>query len=79
MKTIEQLRDELATTVTKLQSKEISAEEAMAVSRAAGAVIGSLRVEISYRKARAEKPEIRYFDSANAVDQARDADARPDK
>lgn len=67
MTTIEKLRDELAATVAKLQSKEISAEEAMAVSRAAAAVIGSLRVEISYRKARAEKPEIRYFDSTNAI------------
>jgi hypothetical protein len=62
MNNIEKLREHVAETCKRLERKEIGSEEAMAVSRAASAVIGSLRVEIQYRQARAEKPEIRYFE-----------------
>ena len=62
MTTIELLREKMASTVAALESKEISAEEAMAVCRAGAVVIGSLRVELQYRQSRAEKPEITYFD-----------------
>lgn len=62
MNNIEKLREHVAETCKKLERKEIGAEEAMAVSRAASAVIGSLRVEIQYRQARAERPEIGYFE-----------------
>lgn len=63
MTDIQKLRARVAETCAKLERKEISAEEAMAISRAASAIIGSLRVEIQYRLARIEKPEIRYFES----------------
>jgi hypothetical protein len=65
MKNIEKLREHVAETCKRLERKEIGPEEAKAVSRAASAVIGSLRVEIQYRQARAEKPEIRYFEENN--------------
>lgn len=56
----------MSATVAALESKSISAEEAMAISRAAAVVIGSLRVELQYRQMRAEKPEIEFMDSHNA-------------
>lgn len=56
----------MSATVAALESKSISAEEAMAISRAAAVVIGSLRVELQYRQMRAEKPEIKFIDSHNA-------------
>ena len=55
----------MSATVAALESKSISAEEAMAISRAAAVVIGSLRVELQYRQMRAEKPEIEFLDSHN--------------
>ena len=55
----------MSATVAALESKSISAEEAMAISRAAAVVIGSLRVELQYRQMRAEKPEIEFMDSHN--------------
>jgi hypothetical protein len=53
----------MASTVTALEMKEISAEEAMAICRAGAVVIGSLRVELQYRQSRAEKPVIGFMDS----------------
>jgi len=38
---------------------------------AAAVVIGSLRVELQYRQMRAEKPEIEFMDSQNAIGEAR--------
>ena len=52
----------MAATVTALEEKTISAEEAMAICRAGAVVIGSLRVELQYRQSRAEKPEIAFID-----------------
>lgn len=63
MNTIEKLREKMASTVTALENKEISAEEAMAICRAGAVVIGSLRVELQYRQSRAEKPEIAFMES----------------
>jgi len=63
MNTIEKLRKKMASTVTALEKKEISAEEAMAICRAGAVVIGSLRVELQYRQSRAEKPVIEFMDS----------------
>jgi uncharacterized protein YciW len=65
MKNINTLREKMSATVAALESKSISAEEAMAISRAAAVVIGSLRVELQYRQMRAEKPEIEFLDSHN--------------
>jgi hypothetical protein len=62
MNSIEQLREKMAATVTALEEKTISAEEAMAICRAGAVVIGSLRVELQYRQSRAEKPEIAFID-----------------
>jgi hypothetical protein len=61
MKNIKQLREKMAATVTALEEKKISAEEAMAICRAGAVVIGSLRVELQYRQSRAEKPEITFI------------------
>ena len=69
MTNINKLRDKMSATVAALESKSISAEEAMAISRAAAVVIGSLRVELQYRQMRAEKPEIAFMDSHNASGQ----------
>jgi hypothetical protein len=66
MTNINKLREKMSATVAALESKSISAEEAMAISRAAAVVIGSLRVELQYRQMRAEKPEIAFMDSHNA-------------
>ena len=66
MTNINTLREKMSATVSALESKSISAEEAMAISRAAAVVIGSLRVELQYRQMRAEKPEIEFMDSHNA-------------
>lgn len=55
----------MSATVDALENKSISAEEAMAISRAAAVVIGSLRVELQYRQMRAEKPEIEFMASHN--------------
>lgn len=66
MTNINTLREKMSATVAALESKSISAEEAMAISRAAAVVIGSLRVELQYRQMRAEKPEIEFMDSHNA-------------
>ena len=63
MNSIEKLREKMASTVTALEKKEISAEEAMAICRAGAVVIGSLRVELQYRQSRAEKPVIGFMDS----------------
>lgn len=65
MTNINTLREKMSATVAALESKSISAEEAMAISRAAAVVIGSLRVELQYRQMRAEKPEIKFIDSHN--------------
>ena len=65
MTNINTLREKMSATVDALESKSISAEEAMAISRAAAVVIGSLRVELQYRQMRAEKPEIEFMDSHN--------------
>jgi hypothetical protein len=65
MTNIIKLRKKMSATVAALESKTISAEEAMAISRAAAVVIGSLRVELQYRQMRAEKPEIEFMDSHN--------------
>lgn len=70
MTNIHTLRDKMSATVAALESKSISAEEAMAISRAAAVVIGSLRVELQYRQMRAEKPEIAFMDSHNVKNQA---------
>lgn len=67
MTNINKLRDKMSATVAALESKSISAEEAMAISRAAAVVIGSLRVELQYRQMRAEKPEIAFMDSHNGA------------
>jgi hypothetical protein len=67
MTNINTLREKMSATVAALESKSISAEEAMAISRAAAVVIGSLRVELQYRQMRAEKPEIEFMDSHNAL------------
>jgi len=66
MTNINTLREKMSATVAALENKSISAEEAMAISRAAAVVIGSLRVELQYRQMRAEKPEIEFMDSHNA-------------
>ena len=66
MTNINTLREKMSATVDALESKSISAEEAMAISRAAAVVIGSLRVELQYRQMRAEKPEIEFMDSHNS-------------
>ena len=63
MTNINTLREKMSATVSALESKSISAEEAMAISRAAAVVIGSLRVELQYRQMRAEKPEIETLDT----------------
>jgi len=65
MTNIIKLREKMSATVAALEGKSISAEEAMAISRAAAVVIGSLRVELQYRQMRAEKPEIEFMDSHN--------------
>jgi hypothetical protein len=65
MTNINTLREKMSATVAALESKSISADEAMAISRAAAVVIGSLRVELQYRQMRAEKPEIEFLDSHN--------------
>jgi hypothetical protein len=65
MTNINTLREKMSATVIALESKSISADEAMAISRAAAVVIGSLRVELQYRQMRAEKPEIEFLDSHN--------------
>ena len=77
MTNINTLREKMSATVSALESKSISAEEAMAISRAAAVVIGSLRVELQYRQMRAEKPEIEFMDSHNASHQATASDGRP--
>jgi hypothetical protein len=65
MTNIIKLREKMSATVAALEGKSISAEKAMAISRAAAVVIGSLRVELQYRQMRAEKPEIEFMDSHN--------------
>lgn len=83
MKTIEELRDKMAGTVTALENKEISTEEAMAICRAAAVVIGSLRVELQYRQSRAEKPSIQFMgkkgDSKNRQKSNTDEATNPTK
>ncbi|MFZ4766297.1 MAG: hypothetical protein ACOYMN_15205 [Roseimicrobium sp.] len=69
MTNINTLREKMSATVAALENKSISAEEAMAISRAAAVVIGSLRVELQYRQMRAEKPEIEFMDSHNTQGQ----------
>jgi hypothetical protein len=65
MNTIEKLREKMASTVKALESKDISAEEAMAICRAGAVVIGSLRVELQYRQSRTERPEIAFMEKSN--------------
>ena len=54
----------MAATVMALEKKEMSEKEAMAICRAGAVVVGTLRVELQYRQARAEKPEIPYIEAA---------------
>lgn len=67
MTNINKLREKMSEAVAALESKSISAEEAMAISRAAAVVIGSLRVELQYRQMRVERPVIAFMDSHNAL------------
>lgn len=62
MTSIDELRKKMASAVSALERKEISAEEAMAICRAGAVVIGSLRVELQYRQSRAEKPQIDFIE-----------------
>lgn len=65
MTNIQDLRTKMASTVAALESKTISAEEAMAICRAGAVVIGSLRVELQYRQSRSEKPEIDFIEGSH--------------
>ena len=61
MNSIEKLREKMARTVDAVESKSISAEEAIAICRAGAVIIGSLRVELAYRQSRAERPVIGFM------------------
>lgn len=69
-KTTTELRAVLCDTIAAVQAKEMTPDAAEAISNASGKIIASLRVELEYRRMRAEKPEIAFLDSHNDKDQA---------
>ena len=69
-KTTTELRAVLCDTIAAVQAKEMTPDAAEAISNASGKIIASLRVELEYRRMRAEKPEIAFLDSHNVPDQA---------
>lgn len=69
-KTTTELRAVLCDTIAAVQAKEMTPDAAEAISNASGKIIASLRVELEYRRMRAEKPEIAFLDSHNDQRQA---------
>ena len=64
-KTTTELRAVLCDAIAAVQAKEMTPDAAEAISNASGKIIASLRVELEYRRMRAEKPEIAFLDSHN--------------
>jgi len=61
-KTTTELRAVLCEIISAVQSKSITPDAAEAISNASGKIIASLRVELEYKRMRAEKPEIAFLD-----------------
>ena len=60
-KTTTELRAMLCETISAVQSKSMTPDAAEAISNASGKIIASLRVELEYKRMRAEKPEIAFL------------------
>lgn len=60
-KTTTELRSVLCETINAVQSKSMTPDAAEAISNASGKIIASLRVELEYKRMRAEKPEIAFL------------------
>lgn len=60
-KTTSELRAVLCETISAVQSKSMTPDAAEAISNASGKIIASLRVELEYKRMRAEKPEIAFL------------------
>jgi hypothetical protein len=60
-KTTTELRAVLCETISAVQSKSMTPDAAEAISNASGKIIASLRVELEYKRMRAEKPEIAFL------------------
>jgi hypothetical protein len=61
MKTVTQLRDELATVFDDLRSGEIKPKEAGELANVAGKMINSAKVQLEYYALRKETPDITFL------------------
>lgn len=64
MKTIEQLRDDLAHAFDQLKSGEIKHHEADSLANLAGKMIASAKVQIEYYGLRKETPSIKFLEAS---------------
>ena len=62
MKTVTQLRDELAVVFDQLNSGEIKAKEAGELANVAGKMINSAKVQLEYHALRKSTPNIPFLD-----------------
>jgi len=61
---INELRAVLCDTISAARANEITPDSAEAVSNAAGKIVGSLRVELEYRRMRNEVPQLAFMEGA---------------
>lgn len=59
---LNEIRRTLCEIIEGIRAQTITPDAAEAVSNASGKVIASLRVELEYRRARAERPEMPFID-----------------
>ena len=62
-----ELRDLLAATLQKLQTKEIEPHQATAVAAIASQMIASAKVQVAYYALRGQRPAIPFLDSQRAA------------
>jgi len=63
MKTVEELRDQLAEVFQKLRAGEMKPNEASELANLAGKMISSAKVQVEYYALRKESPKISFLDS----------------
>lgn len=59
-----ELRRTLCETIAAVRAGTTNPDAAEAVSNAAGKIVGSLRVELEYRRMRGEVPQLQFMEGA---------------
>jgi len=65
MKSIKELRDNLATLFSQVRDGEVDIKRAAEMNNSAGKIINSIRVELEYAELRKVKPSVSFLDYVN--------------